>query len=108
MIPQSKKSMLIVDYKKNCMISLDEIVFLKGEINYTTFIFKYRRQHTVSYPLKYFEKVLCSQWFLRIHCSYLVNTRFVKSTNSQNSTMLLTDGTVLKVARRRRQFLEKK
>lgn len=102
MIQQSKTSMLIVDYKKNFKIPLDEIVFLEGDINYTNFILHHRRQHTVAHTLKYFEEVLCDQGFLRIHRSYLVNTRFIKSTNLQNSTMLLTDGTELKVARRRK------
>ena len=92
---------LILDHKKNLKIPLHEIVFLRGDVNYTNFIFQHRRQHTVSHSLKYFEEALLANGFLRIHRSHLVNSRFIKSTNLIDLTVSLMDGTELKVARRR-------
>ena len=92
---------LILDHKKNLKIPLHEIVFLRGDVNYTNFIFEHRRQHTVSHSLKHFEEILLANGFLRIHRSHLVNSRFIKSTNLIALTVRLMDGTQLKVARRR-------
>jgi two-component system, LytTR family, response regulator len=105
MISPTKASTLVVDYKKKLSIPLAEIMFLQGDINYTNFIFKHGRQHTVAHPLKYFEEILLGQGFLRIHRSYLVNSRFIKSTNLDDLVVVLMDGRELKVARRRRQVL---
>ena len=92
---------LVLDHKKNLKIPLHEIIFLRGDVNYTDFIFQHRRQYTVSHSLKHFEETLLANGFLRIHRSHLVNSRFIKSTNLIDLTVSLMDGTELKVARRR-------
>jgi DNA-binding LytR/AlgR family response regulator len=101
MITSTKITTLVVDYKKNVRVPIDEIVFLQGDTNYTNFIFKHRRQHTVAYSLKHFEEILRSEGFLRIHRSYLVNSQFIKSTDLRELVVVLMDGRELKVARRR-------
>ena len=101
MQPELLSKMLVLDHKKNLKIPFHEIVFLRGDVNYTDFIFQHRRQHTVSHSLKHFEETLLANGFLRIHRSHLVNSRFIKSTNLIDLTVSLMDGTELKVARRR-------
>lgn len=82
-------------------IDIDQIIFLEGDINYTSFHFQSRRRTVIAHSLKHFEADLLPRGFLRIHRSYIVNSRFVKSINLMNNTLTLVDGTVLRVARRR-------
>lgn len=82
-------------------VNLDQILFLEGDINYTSFHFHSRRSTVISHTLKHFEADLLPRGFLRIHRSYIVNSRFVKSANLLKNTLTLMDGTVLRVARRR-------
>lgn len=101
MQPQLPQPSLVIDHKRKLRIPLHEIILLRGDVNYTNFIFQHRRQYTVSHSLKYFEEILLANGFLRIHRSHLVNSRFIKSTNLLDLTVSLMDGTELKVARRR-------
>ena len=82
-------------------VNLDQIIFLEGDTNYTSFHFKSRRRILIARPLKYFEADLLPRGFLRIHRSHIVNSRFIKSINLLENTVTLMDGTVLRVARRR-------
>ncbi|MDZ7898306.1 MAG: LytTR family DNA-binding domain-containing protein [Arcicella sp.] len=97
---------IVIDHKKKLRIPLHEIILLRGDVNYTDFVFQYRRQYTVSHSLKHFEETLLANGFLRIHRSHLVNSRFIKSTNLLELTVILMDGTELKVARRRVKEIE--
>lgn len=91
----------IINHRKSSKVPIDEIVFMKGEINYTYFYFQYRKRATIAHSLKHFEADLLPRGFLRIHRSHIVNSRFVKSANLLENTLTLVDGTVLRVARRR-------
>jgi two-component system, LytTR family, response regulator len=92
---------LTLNARQKYRVNLDQILFLEGEINYTHFHFQFRKRTVIAHPLKYFEADLLSRGFLRIHRSYIVNSRFVESTNLLENTLTLVDGTVLRVARRR-------
>lgn len=92
---------ITLDHRKKFKVPLHEIILLRGDVNYTDFVFQHRRQYTVAHPLKHFEEILLANGFLRIHRSHLVNSRFIKSTNLADLTVSLMDGTELKVARRR-------
>lgn len=97
---------LLIDQKRGLKVAVNDIILLRGDINYTKFIFQHIQKCTVSHSLKYFEEVLLINGFLRIHRSYLVNSKFIKSTNLDSLTVTLMDGTELKVARRRVKTLK--
>ena len=96
-VPQT----LLINARQNRRVSLDQILYLEGDINYTFFYFQFRKRTVIAHPLKYFEADLLPRGFLRIHRSHIVNSRFVKSANLLDNTLTLVDGTVLRVARRR-------
>ena len=106
--PQQRleKGYLLIDHKKQTKISIQEIIYLQGDINYTNFIFRNRRQITISHSLKYFEEALLKNGFLRIHRSHIVNSKFIKTTNLDEMMVVLMDGRELKVARRRVKMLD--
>lgn len=93
--------LLTLNARQNKRVAIDQILFLEGDVNYTHFYFQFRKRTVVSRSLKYFEADLLLHGFLRIHRSYIVNSRFVKSANLLENTLTLMDGTVLRVARRR-------
>lgn len=97
---------LLLNARQKHRVNLDQILYLEGDINYTNFHFQFRRRTVIAHSLKHFEADLLPQGFLRIHRSYLVNSRFVKSANIANNTLTLVDGTVLRVARRRIKEVE--
>ena len=92
---------LILNARQNKRVPIDQILFLEGEINYTSFHFQSRKRTVIAHPLKYFEADLLPHGFIRIHRSHIVNSCFVKSANLLENTVTLVDGTVLRVARRR-------
>lgn len=92
---------LTLNARQKQQVNLDQIIFLEGDINYTSFHFQSRRRMVIAHSLRYFEADLLPRGFLRIHRSYIVNSRFVQSANVANNTLTLMDGTVLRVARRR-------
>ena len=87
-------------------VNLDQILYLEGDINYTSFHFRSQRRTIIAHPLKHFEADLLPWGFLRIHRSHIVNSRFVKSANLLDNMLTLVDGTVLRVARRRVKEVE--
>ena len=92
---------LILNARQNKRVPIDQILFLEGDINYTSFHFQSRKRTVIAHSLKHFEADLLPWGFLRIHRSYIINSRFVKSANLLENTVTLVDGTVLRVARRR-------
>ena len=101
MTPITLPQRLTLNARLKQRVNLDQIIFLEGDVNYTSFHFQSRKRTIIAYPLKHFEADLLPWGFLRIHRSYIVNSRFVKSANLLENTLTLMDGTVLRVARRR-------
>lgn len=97
---------LMLNARLKQRVNLDQIIFLEGNVNYTSFHFQSRRRTIIAHPLKHFEADLLPWGFLRIHRSHIVNSRFVKSANLLDNTLTLVDGTVLRVARRRVKEVE--
>ena len=92
---------LMINKKTNFEIPLNEILLLQGDANYTNFVFLGRNKYMIAHSLKHFEAELLTKGFVRLHRSYLVNKLHILQTNSQDSTIVLTDGRELQVARRR-------
>jgi DNA-binding LytR/AlgR family response regulator len=101
MYNSSNIPVIILNSRPKQQIAIDQILFLEGDINYTHFHFESRPRATIAHCLKHFEADLLPNGFVRIHRSYIVNARFVRKTNLLTNTITLTDGTMLKVARRR-------
>ena len=79
----------------------DAISYLASDINYTYFHFYTGIKKLSGYTIKHFENTLCSNKnFVRIHRKYIINRQFIKEITS--SEVVLTCGTVLPIARRRR------
>ncbi|MDX2247351.1 MAG: LytTR family DNA-binding domain-containing protein [Bacteroidia bacterium] len=91
------------------VLPLNEIIYLKGEDNYTRFILEKSEQTLVSKTLKDYEQLLSDFGFYRIHQSYLVNLRHIREyTKGEGGTVTMHNHDELPVSRRKKAgFLKK-
>ncbi|MBD2756008.1 LytR/AlgR family response regulator transcription factor [Spirosoma validum] len=87
---------------RTIFISVDDILCLQGEGNYTFLYTRDRKRYLVSKTLKEFEKTLDDSIFPRIHKSYIVNLAYVqRSIFSKEHQVRLADGREVSISRRR-------
>lgn len=88
-------------------LRVEDILYLEANVNYTH-IFCGDKKYIASRTLKDFEELLPSSVFLRIHNSYIVNKNFVeKYIRGEGGQVVLSNGTVLDVAKRKKaEFLK--
>lgn len=86
------------------MEKISQIIYCEADENYTR-IFTVRGDSIlVSRTLKVVEEMLPSDYFFRIHKSFLVNMNYVKSYNrTEGHKILLENGTQLEIATRRNE-----
>lgn len=87
---------------RTIFISVDDILCLQGEGNYTFLHTRDRKRFLVSKTLKEFEKTLDGTMFLRIHKSYIVNLAYVQQNIfNRERQVRLADGREVAISRRR-------
>lgn len=101
------KKLVIQNVNGFRVLSLNEIIYLKGEVNYTRFLLKGREQLMTSKTLKEYENLLTNYGFYRIHQSYLINLRHVKEyIKGEGGEVVMVNNDQLDVSRRRKaQFI---
>lgn len=86
--------------------SIEEIVRLEADNNYTRLFFRSEPAILVSKTLKNFEEILPSQFFLRIHRSHLIRVSEVREfLRTKSPSVILSDGLELPVASEKREAL---
>ncbi|WP_437920568.1 LytR/AlgR family response regulator transcription factor [Sphingobacterium sp. LRF_L2] len=86
------------------IISVTDIVYCKGDGPYTFFFLQDGRKELISKPLKYYEELLPSPYFLRTHQSYLVNRRYVSGVN-RSEYIILKNNEEIPISLRRKNFV---
>ena len=80
------------------VISTDQIIRLQANGNFTDVYLTDGRSKMICKFLKHFDEILEAP-FVRIHRSFIINTRFVRSySKTAGGTVTLTDGTELEVS----------
>jgi two-component system LytT family response regulator len=84
------------------ILEIDEILYLTGQVNYTSFHFQNQKEIIVSKTLKEYEEMLEPFGFMRIHKSTLVNLSHIRHiTRKENMEVIMSNGQTLHVSRRR-------
>lgn len=87
------------------LISPDEIVYLEADSNYTIFHIQKGNKIVASKTMSEFEMQLPANFF-RIHKSFLINlTRVTEFIKKDGNSVLMSDGSLLPVSRRKVQEL---
>ena len=90
-------------------IAIGDILYCRGEINYTHFFLKSGMKRTICKTLKEFESMLDPFNFIRIHQSYLVNLSHVVSyVRSDGGFFIMSDGKKVSISRHRRNVVTDK
>jgi DNA-binding LytR/AlgR family response regulator len=102
----TNEKLIILNHKTSIKVSIKEVVLLKGEINYTTFYLRFGRNKVVAHTLKFFESFLEEQGFVRAHRSCIINPKYVQEYDRFNQLLLMTNGEVVSISRRRQKGFE--
>ena len=105
----SEKLRLVIPNRSSFdIIELMNIIYLKGEGNYTKFVLSNQKTILASKTMKEYEEFLPEKNFVRIHKSTIVNMNFVKKyTRGDGGQVYLTTNEIFNVSRSRKaDFLE--
>ncbi|MCD6091784.1 MAG: response regulator transcription factor [Bacteroidales bacterium] len=88
------------------VISIEDVVALTSERNYTRFYFRDRPNIIVSRTLKEFEGVLSDFGFLRIHRSHMINLKYIDRYEKTDGGYAIMHGDLrFEVSQRRKEDL---
>ena len=103
---KGNESLLIINHKTSKKILINDVVLLKGDVNYTTFHLQCGKEKVVAHSIKFFEPFLETHGFLRVHRSFMVNPIYVKEYNQEHEFLTMTTGQKAHISRRRRHTLK--
>ncbi len=100
-INEQNKNIVLNTSKGKTLVNKDDIIRLEADGAYTVFVLK-NKNVIVSRNLKYYEKILESSHFLRVHQSHLVNMNYLASIE-RNEKILLKNGDKVPISTRKKQ-----
>lgn len=89
------------DYIRETVIPQCDIMYCIADSNYT-FIFVENRRWLISKTMKHIQQSLNEGQFIRIHHKYLINSKHIQSINKRQSQVIMKDGQVLQMSRRKK------
>lgn len=87
------------------MITIDDLIYLKSESNYTHLHLQDGRHLIASMTLKVFECYLKGNEFLRIHNQYLINGKRISTYLTTENQVILSREYKIPVSRNRKYLL---
>jgi DNA-binding LytR/AlgR family response regulator len=98
-------SLLIINHKTLKKVLVNNVVLLKGDVNYTTFHLLHGKEKMVARSIKFFEKFLETHGFLRVHRSFMVNPNYIQEYNQDRESLTMKNGQEATISRRRKYTL---
>ena len=94
---------MIASHKSYKLLNMDDIVAVEADENYVFFILENGKKHLASQSLNYFESLLPSEKFYRIHKSHIINLTKVKSVEKgRTGKAIFHNGSTMDIAARRK------
>lgn len=103
---KGNSAFIIINQKTLKKILVNNVVLLKGDVNYTTFHLQYGKIKVVPRSIKFFETFLKTHGFLRVHRSYMINPNHVKTYNQDQEILTMSNGQEANISRRRKHTLK--
>jgi len=101
-----KQLSLPLPYGKNILITPTQIKYLRSSANYTEYILNDNTAVRVRQKLDDAMEQLSPDFFVRIHKSYAVNMKYIKTIDYSSYGLLLDDDTFLNISRKYKNDLE--
>jgi DNA-binding LytR/AlgR family response regulator len=95
-------TLLTLNQKISKKVLINNVVLLKGVINYTIFYMENGNEKLVARPIKFFENYLETHGFLRVHRSFLINPTHVQDYDKEHFLLTMTNGTKANISRRKK------
>lgn len=83
-------------------LTLNDIIRCEGDNNYTVFHVQNAKKLIVSKTLGEYERMFSKYNFYRIHQSHLINLRHVKRYAKDGGVVVLSDGSLVEISRRKK------
>jgi DNA-binding LytR/AlgR family response regulator len=99
----TNRNRIVLNHRTRVNVSINFVVMLIGETNYTNFILADGSKKLISHPIKYFVPFLETHGFQRIHRGSMINPIFMKEYCHETSTVSMRNGMSVKVARRKKE-----
>lgn len=99
-----EKTLAIPQGRELVFVQVAEIMFCQASNNYTTLYLQQGYQLVSSKGIFHYDELLFAAGFLRVHQSYLVNPRFVRSLHTEQY-LVLQNKTKIPVARLKMQLV---
>jgi DNA-binding LytR/AlgR family response regulator len=96
---------LKINHKTHKSICLQEVIMLRGDVNYTTFCMRNGKTIMIAHTLKYFEDMLHKFGFLRVHRAFLVNPKYILNYDEIGHKIEMSSNLFAQVSRRRAKDL---
>ena len=101
-VPDTAKKITLYNTQGYHIVDIEEILYLEGEDNYTSFHLDTKKKFVVSKTLKEYENLLSNMGFMRIHKSSIINLLHLKNISRENGVhAVMSDGKTISVSRRR-------
>ncbi|WPR77685.1 LytTR family DNA-binding domain-containing protein [Algoriphagus sp. NG3] len=102
--PKAKTKVALPTFTGYIFVEISDIIRCESDNTYTTFFLQDKRKILVSRTLKDVESMLGDYSFCRVHNSHLINLAYVAEYyKGEGGQVRLNDGTVVDVARRRKE-----
>jgi DNA-binding LytR/AlgR family response regulator len=103
---KGSNAMLILNHKTSVKVLINNIILIKGDINYSIFCMKDGQQKLVPHTIKFFEAHLQTHGFLRVHRGFMINPNYVKNYDSAQEILMMSNGQIANISRRRKGVLK--
>ena len=98
--------LLITNHKTSHKVLIDNVMFLKGNINYSIVYLENGRTKILSHTLKFYEEFLRTHGFLRIHRAFLINPNYVVEYCVEKEMLKMRNGHEVNISRRRKEAMK--
>ena len=103
---KGNNTLLILNHKTSVKVLVNSVILIEGNINYTKFYLKEGKERVVAHSIKFFETHLENHGFLRVHRAFMINPNHVKTYNSEQEILTMTNGQIAPISRRRKGVLK--
>lgn len=99
---KGNNALLIINYKTSRKVLIKNVIFLKGDVNYSIVHLENGETKTLPHTLKFYEEFLRTHGFLRVHKAFLINPNYVTEYCQEKEIVRLQNGHKVSISRRRK------
>ncbi len=103
---KGNNALLILNQKTSAKVFVNSVILIKADVNYTKFYLEGGKEKLVAHSIKFFEPHLETHGFLRVHRAFMINPNYVKTYNSEQEVLTMSNGLIANISRRKKGVLK--